>query len=74
MSKALDVFNCLNEALEQWYCVFKHSILQSQLEKENENLKGSKEGYESSLKQQESELSRLKVGAGLGTGIVLGQS
>ncbi|XP_041339781.1 golgin subfamily A member 1 isoform X2 [Pyrgilauda ruficollis] len=32
----------------------------SQLEKENENLKGSKEGYESSLKQQESELSRLK--------------
>ncbi|NXI17764.1 GOGA1 protein, partial [Irena cyanogastra] len=32
----------------------------SQLEKENENLKGSKEGYESSLKQQESELNRLK--------------
>ncbi|NWS26214.1 GOGA1 protein, partial [Polioptila caerulea] len=32
----------------------------SQLEKENEDLKGSKEGYESSLKQQESELSRLK--------------
>ncbi|NXN90131.1 GOGA1 protein, partial [Bombycilla garrulus] len=32
----------------------------SQLEEENENLKGSKEGYESSLKQQESELNRLK--------------
>ncbi|XP_064249607.1 golgin subfamily A member 1 isoform X1 [Passer domesticus] len=32
----------------------------SQLEKENENLKGSKEGYESSLKQQECELNRLK--------------
>ncbi|XP_066189078.1 golgin subfamily A member 1 isoform X1 [Sylvia atricapilla] len=31
-----------------------------ELEKENENLKGSKEGYESSLKQQESELNRLK--------------
>ncbi|NWQ99008.1 GOGA1 protein, partial [Paradoxornis webbianus] len=31
-----------------------------ELEQENENLKGSKEGYESSLKQQESELSRLK--------------
>ncbi|NXL72226.1 GOGA1 protein, partial [Leptocoma aspasia] len=32
----------------------------SQLEKENENLKGSKEGYESTLKQQEAELTRLK--------------
>ncbi|NXP61359.1 GOGA1 protein, partial [Chloropsis cyanopogon] len=32
----------------------------SQLEKENENLKGSTEGYENSLKQQESELNRLK--------------
>ncbi|KAM4889779.1 golgin subfamily A member 1 isoform 2-T2 [Sylvia borin] len=31
-----------------------------ELEKENESLKGSKEGYESSLKQQESELNRLK--------------
>ncbi|XP_075295549.1 golgin subfamily A member 1 isoform X1 [Opisthocomus hoazin] len=32
----------------------------SQLEKENENLNGSREEYESSLKKQESELSRLK--------------
>jgi len=31
------------------------------LEKENENLNGSREEYESSLKKQESELSRLKV-------------
>ncbi|KFQ36863.1 Golgin subfamily A member 1, partial [Merops nubicus] len=32
----------------------------SQLEKENENLNGSREEHESSLKKQESELSRLK--------------
>ncbi|KFQ64445.1 Golgin subfamily A member 1, partial [Pelecanus crispus] len=32
----------------------------SQLEKENENLNGSREEYESSLKKQESELNRLK--------------
>ncbi|KFP56163.1 Golgin subfamily A member 1, partial [Cariama cristata] len=32
----------------------------NQLEKENENLNGSKEEYESSLKKQESELNRLK--------------
>ncbi|NXS57324.1 GOGA1 protein, partial [Brachypteracias leptosomus] len=32
----------------------------SQLEKENENLKGSTEEYENSLKKQESELNRLK--------------
>ncbi|XP_054249254.1 golgin subfamily A member 1 [Indicator indicator] len=32
----------------------------SQLEKENENLHGSKEEYETSLKKQESELNRLK--------------
>ncbi|KFV05953.1 Golgin subfamily A member 1, partial [Pterocles gutturalis] len=32
----------------------------SQLEKENENLSGSREEYESSLKRQESELNRLK--------------
>ncbi|XP_042642615.1 golgin subfamily A member 1 isoform X2 [Tyto alba] len=36
----------------------QHKI--SQLEKENENLNGSKEEYESSLKKQESELNRLK--------------
>ncbi|CAM9663871.1 unnamed protein product [Bubo scandiacus] len=36
----------------------QHKI--SQLEKENENLNGSREEYESSLKTQESELNRLK--------------
>ncbi|XP_075628962.1 golgin subfamily A member 1 isoform X3 [Balearica regulorum gibbericeps] len=36
----------------------QHKI--SQLEKENENLHGSREEYESSLKKQESELNRLK--------------
>ncbi|NXH78860.1 GOGA1 protein, partial [Hydrobates tethys] len=36
----------------------QHKI--SQLEKENENLNGSREEYESSLKKQESELNRLK--------------
>ncbi|KAF1472234.1 Golgin subfamily A member 1, partial [Pygoscelis antarcticus] len=36
----------------------QHKI--GQLEKENENLNGSREDYESSLKKQESELSRLK--------------
>ncbi|KAF1426496.1 Golgin subfamily A member 1, partial [Spheniscus magellanicus] len=36
----------------------QHKI--SQLEKENENLNGSREDYESSLKKQESELNRLK--------------
>ncbi|XP_054030288.1 golgin subfamily A member 1 isoform X2 [Dryobates pubescens] len=36
----------------------QHKI--SQLEKENENLNGSKEEYETSLKKQESELNRLK--------------
>ncbi|XP_076211556.1 golgin subfamily A member 1 isoform X2 [Aptenodytes patagonicus] len=36
----------------------QHKI--SQLEKENENLNGSREDYESSLQKQESELNRLK--------------
>ncbi|XP_065504610.1 golgin subfamily A member 1 isoform X4 [Caloenas nicobarica] len=36
----------------------QHKI--SQLEKENENLNGSREEYENSLKKQESELNRLK--------------
>ncbi|XP_075376005.1 golgin subfamily A member 1 [Mycteria americana] len=36
----------------------QHKI--SQLEKENENLNGSREEYESSLKKQESELNKLK--------------
>ncbi|NXP71111.1 GOGA1 protein, partial [Ramphastos sulfuratus] len=36
----------------------QHKI--SQLEKENENLNGSKEEYETSLKKQESELNKLK--------------
>ncbi|NXR09289.1 GOGA1 protein, partial [Semnornis frantzii] len=36
----------------------QHKI--SQLEKENENLNGSKEEYENSLKKQESELNKLK--------------
>ncbi|NXE22088.1 GOGA1 protein, partial [Ardeotis kori] len=36
----------------------RHKI--SQLEKENENLNGSREEYENSLKKQESELNRLK--------------
>ncbi|KAM6193076.1 golgin subfamily A member 1 isoform 1-T2 [Sarcoramphus papa] len=36
----------------------QHKI--SQLEKENENLTGSREGFESSLKKQESELNRLQ--------------
>ncbi|XP_062361776.1 golgin subfamily A member 1 isoform X3 [Cinclus cinclus] len=48
----------LEKAWELEKTTTQHRI--SQLEKENENLKGSKEGYESSLKQQESELSRLK--------------
>ncbi|NXI31908.1 GOGA1 protein, partial [Sterrhoptilus dennistouni] len=48
----------LEEAWELDKTTTQHRI--SELEKENENLKGSKEGYESSLKQQESELSRLK--------------
>ncbi|NWX62360.1 GOGA1 protein, partial [Promerops cafer] len=48
----------LEKAWELDKTTTQHRI--SQLEKENENLKGSKEGYESSLKQQESELSRLK--------------
>ncbi|NXM90371.1 GOGA1 protein, partial [Oenanthe oenanthe] len=48
----------LEKAWELDKTTTQHRI--SQLEKENENLKGSKEGYENSLKQQESELSRLK--------------
>lgn len=48
----------LEKAWESDKTTTQHRI--SQLEKENENLKGSKEGYESSLKQQESELNRLK--------------
>ncbi|NXA74477.1 GOGA1 protein, partial [Thryothorus ludovicianus] len=48
----------LEKAWELDKTTTQHRI--SQLEKENEDLKGSKEGYESSLKQQESELSRLK--------------
>ncbi|OWK61323.1 Golgin subfamily A member 1 [Lonchura striata] len=48
----------LEKAWELDKTTTQHRI--SQLEKENENLKGSKEGYESSLKQQESELNRLK--------------
>ncbi|NWH93453.1 GOGA1 protein, partial [Aegithalos caudatus] len=48
----------LEKAWELEKATTQHRI--SQLEKENENLKGSKEGYESSLKQQESELNRLK--------------
>lgn len=36
-------------------------VLQSQLEKENENLNGSREEYESSLEKQESVLNKLKV-------------
>ncbi|KAI1232229.1 hypothetical protein IHE44_0007298, partial [Lamprotornis superbus] len=48
----------LEKAWELDKTTSQHRI--SQLEKENENLKGSKEGYESSLKQQESELNRLK--------------
>ncbi|NXP38672.1 GOGA1 protein, partial [Leiothrix lutea] len=48
----------LEKAWELDKTTTQHRI--SELEKENENLKGSKEGYESSLKQQESELNRLK--------------
>ncbi|XP_031987147.1 golgin subfamily A member 1 isoform X3 [Corvus moneduloides] len=48
----------LEKAWESDKTTTQHRI--SQLEEENENLKGSKEGYESSLKQQESELNRLK--------------
>ncbi|NWY27952.1 GOGA1 protein, partial [Pheucticus melanocephalus] len=48
----------LEKAWELDKTTTQHRI--SQLEKENETLKGSKEGYESSLKQQESELNRLK--------------
>ncbi|KAM7033539.1 golgin subfamily A member 1 isoform 2-T2 [Acridotheres tristis] len=48
----------LEKAWELDKTATQHRI--SQLEEENENLKGSKEGYESSLKQQESELNRLK--------------
>ncbi|XP_038011900.1 golgin subfamily A member 1 isoform X2 [Motacilla alba alba] len=48
----------LEKAWELDKTTTQHRI--SQLEKENEILKGSKEGYESSLKQQEAELSRLK--------------
>ncbi|XP_054140277.1 golgin subfamily A member 1 isoform X2 [Melozone crissalis] len=48
----------LEKAWELDKTTTQHRI--SQLEKENENLKGSKEEYESSLKQQECELSRLK--------------
>ncbi|NWR53124.1 GOGA1 protein, partial [Regulus satrapa] len=48
----------LEKAWELDKTTTQHRI--SQLEKENENLKEGKEGYESSLKQQESELNRLK--------------
>ncbi|XP_064583718.1 golgin subfamily A member 1 isoform X1 [Zonotrichia leucophrys gambelii] len=48
----------LEKAQELDKTTTQHRI--SQLEKENENLKGSKEEYESSLKQQECELNRLK--------------
>ncbi|KAF2985776.1 hypothetical protein EK904_004905 [Melospiza melodia maxima] len=48
----------LEKAWELDKTTTQHRI--SQLEKENENLKGSKEEYESSLKQQECELNRLK--------------
>ncbi|XP_014735529.1 PREDICTED: golgin subfamily A member 1 isoform X2 [Sturnus vulgaris] len=48
----------LEKAWELDKTTTQHRI--SQLEEENENLKGSKEGYENSLKQQESELNRLK--------------
>ncbi|NWV65524.1 GOGA1 protein, partial [Malurus elegans] len=48
----------LEKAWELDKTTTQHRI--SQLEKENENLKGNKGEYESSLKQQESELNKLK--------------
>ncbi|NWS70503.1 GOGA1 protein, partial [Crotophaga sulcirostris] len=49
---------CLETALEFEKTASQHKI--NQLEKENEDLNGSREGYESTLKNQESELNRLK--------------